>query len=241
MIGITTMSAKRNPLKPVEIKLPERVLLDDGTMFVTLPTLDELEKFWREHNEHFGFACEGKYWKNPVYLREFEWVFGTSKSAVVRTVMRWSASGVGCEFHDWSKDDPEMHARWFHERDEYRDSQIEDGLWSAEDEMAYQADCVRRSPQTYRGWWQLKNLPGGCDPLDWFGLGNNEELFDPKMPIAEVERMLQEQTFNDWKDSDVEEVQYHDRTSVEEKISYSRDKQAAGQEHYGDANVATPI
>jgi len=229
------------PLLPVEIKLLERVLFDNGTMFVTLPTLDELEKFWREYKDHFEFACEGKFWDNPTYLREHEWVFGTSKSAVVRTVMRWSASGVGCEFYDWSKNDPEMHDCWFHERDKYRDSQIEEGLWSVEDERAYQADCIRRSPETYSGWWQLKNLPNGCDPLDWFDMGNYEELFDPKMPIVEVERMLQEQTFNDWKDSDVNEIQYHDRTSVEETIAYWRGQQAAGQEYYGDENVIASV
>lgn len=231
------MKAKKKPSLPVDIKLPERVLLDDGTLFVTLRTLDELERFWREHQGQFEFACEGKGWDKPFYLREYEWVFGTSKSAVVRTVLRWGESGVGCEFYDWSKSDRAMHACWFHDRDEYRDSQIEKSLWSDEDEKAYQADCIRRSPETYRGWWQFKNIPGGCDPLDWFNpCIHHEELFDPNMPIAEVEKALQEQTFDDWKESDVGEIEYHDRASIGKAISYWRNEKAIGQDYYGCEN-----
>lgn len=37
------MKPKKKPLLPVDIKLPERVLLEDGVMFATLRTLDELE------------------------------------------------------------------------------------------------------------------------------------------------------------------------------------------------------
>jgi hypothetical protein len=40
------MKPKKKPLLPVDIKLPERVLLEDGVMFATLRTLDELEQFW---------------------------------------------------------------------------------------------------------------------------------------------------------------------------------------------------
>lgn len=236
------MKPKKKPLLPIDIKLPERVLLDDGTMFVTLRTLDELEKFWQEHKGQFEFACVGGGFDDPVYLRRYEWVFGTSKSAVVRTVLRWVECGVGCEFYDWSKNDPSEHASWFRDRDEYRESQIEEGLWSDEDERDYQADCIRRSPETYRGWWQFKNLPGGCNPLDWFNpFTDVEELFDPNMPIAEVERMLQEQTFDDWKESYVVEIDYHDRASLEEAIAYERGNQAAGQGYYGDENEVAEL
>ena len=106
------MKSKKKPLLPVDIKLPERVLLDDGTLFVTLRTLDELEKFWQEHKDQFEFACEGTGWDSPIYLREYEWVLGTSKSAVVRTVMRWSEFGVSCELHDWSKSTPSLPDGW---------------------------------------------------------------------------------------------------------------------------------
>jgi len=92
------MKPKKKPLLPVDIKLPERVLLEDFVMFATLRTLDELEQFREEHKreehkgeEHkgqFELACEGKgVTSGQTFLREYEWGFGTSKSAVVRTVM----------------------------------------------------------------------------------------------------------------------------------------------------------
>ena len=236
------MKTKKKPPLPVDIKLPERVMFDDETMFVTLRTLDELERFWQENKGQFEFACEGKGWENPIFLREYEWVFGTSKSAVVRQVMRWSESGVSCEFYDWAKNDPSMHRCWFNDREAYRDSQIEKGLWSDEDEADYKADCIRRSPNTYRGWWQLKDIPGGCDPLDCFNpCIHHEELFDPNMPIVQVEKTLQEQTFDDWKQSDVYEIEYHDRESIANAIAYWRDEQSAGRGYYGEENEAAAV
>ena len=129
------MKPKKKPLLPVDIKLPERVLLEGGVMFATLRTLDELEQFWEEHKVQFELACEGKgVTSGQTFLREYEWVFGTSKSAVVRTVMRWGRSGIGCDFYDWAKHDPRMHECFFHDRDAYRDSRIERGKWSDKDE-----------------------------------------------------------------------------------------------------------
>ena len=229
---------KRKPALPVDIQLPEGVLREDGTLFVTLRTLDELEKFWQEHKDQFEFACEGKGDDRPIFLRECEWVFGNSKSAVVRTVMRWDELGAGCEFYDWAKHEPASHAGWFLDRDAYRASQIEVGLWSDQDELDYLADCISKTPETYRGWWQLKNLPDGCDPSDWFRR-SHEELSDPNMSIAEVEKTLQEQMFEESSELG-EEIQYCDRASIEETIAYWRGEQAAGQDYYGRENeVAT--
>lgn len=135
-----------------------------------------------------------------------------------------------------------MHRCWFNDREAYRDSQIEKGLWSDEDEADYKADCIRRSPNTYRGWWQLKDIPGGCDPLDWFNpCIHHEELFDPNMPIVQVEKTLQEQTFDDWKQSDVYEIEYHDRESIANAIAYWRDEQSAGRGYYGEENEAAAV
>lgn len=236
------MKTKKKPQMPIDIKLPEQVRLDNDTLFVILRTLDELEQFLINHKGQFEFACQGRGWDEPIFLHEYEWVFGTSKSAVVRTVMRWDELGVGCEFYDWSKNDPAMFTSWFSDRDEYRDSQTAKGLWSEADEESYQADCIRRSPETYRGWWQLTNLPGGCNPLEWFNPRiDHEELFDPNMPIAEVKKVLQEQTFDDWKKSYSEEVNFHDQASIEEEIAYWRHEKAIGQDYYGCENESSPL
>lgn len=234
------MRSKRNPVLPVEIKLPERVLLENGTLFVTLRTLDELEVFWGEHREQFEFACEGSGCESPVCLRDYEWVFGPSKSAVIQTVMRWAQTDVSCEFYDWSKNEPKEFECWFRDRDDYRVSQIEKSLWTDSDEKAYRADLIRRSPETYRGWWQLKNLPGGCDPLDWFRPFNDlEEIFNPNMAIEEVETRLQEKTFNDRYEC-LEDFTGHDSVSIDASISYWRTEKADGEEYYGCENENTP-
>ena len=226
----------KNPL-PVDISLPEQSLLPDGTIFVVLKTLAEVESFWRDHKGKFGFACQGRAYGEPMFLRPYEWVFGSTKSAVVRTVMRWDATKVGCEFYDWAALDPVMHRTWFIDRDEFRASRVAAGVWSPTDESDYLADCVRRSPETYRGWWELKNLPGACDPLDWFNpCGIRQELIDRNMPIHEVESKLQEQTFDDWKASDPCDIEYHDAESIESTILYWQNERANDQDYYGSEN-----
>jgi hypothetical protein len=222
---------------PVDIAIPERVMIDDEAMFVTLRTLDELELFWKEHKDQFKFACEGRSDDDPIFLREYEWVFGTSKSAVVKTVIRWNQSGIGCEFYNWAEINPEEHSKWFRERDTWREFLIEEGSWSADDENDYKADCIRRTPDTFRGWWQLKNLPGELDPSEWFDpYIAREILIDSNMPIAEVEQKLQQQTFDDWKLSDFDGVNCHDRTSIDETIAYWRKEQSDRQDYYGKEN-----
>ncbi|MDO8728669.1 MAG: hypothetical protein Q7K26_02110 [bacterium] len=225
-------SKTRKNLLPVDIKLPERLLFNGGVIFATLRTLEELEQFWREHQ--FQFACGGRYWgEEPSFLREYQWIFGMSKSSVVRTALRWEELGIACEFYE----DPEIIAGWFHDRDEYRANQVKNGDWTDLDEKEYQADCIRRSPETYHGWWQLKNLPGVLDLSSWLNsFTDHEELIDPNMPVAEVERTLQEQTFDDWKNLDCEDIQCHDRISFEEMIAYWRQEQTASEDYYGKEN-----
>lgn len=154
--------------------------------------------------------------------------------------MRWDEYGVRCEFYDWAKDEPNWHALFFRDRDENRDEDIEKGLWSEADEQAYQADCIRRSPETFRGYWTLKNLPHDCDHWDWFRSNQGFELIDPNMPIQEVKHKLQEETFNDWKVTDTGEIDYHDRVSLEAMMTYWRDERAQGEDYYGRENQLGP-
>ena len=110
-------------------------------------------------------------------------------------------------------------------------------------EAEYLADCVRRTPETYRGWWRFCDLPNGYAPDDWLNPGiDHEELFDPNMALAKVAEKLHEQTFDDWKPHGVwEEIEAHDRASIDETIRYWRNEQAAGESYYGDENEAASI
>lgn len=229
------MAKKKQSPKPIDIALPEGVLTGGGVMFVRLGTLDELERFWCENKGRFEYACEGRLDDgSPLFLNEYEWVFGSSKAAVVKEVLRWEGCGIQCEFYDWAKKDPKDHEDWFERRDFERADRIEDGSWTGEDEADYQADITRRTPDTYRGWWELKNLPGGIDFHDWLG-SCFEELTDPAMPIADVERALQEQIFNAWV-RDGDEIAFHERDGIDGVIAYWREEQANGHDYYGQEN-----
>lgn len=230
----------KSPRLPVHIELPERRLLDDGALFVRLRTLNELEEFWSGNQDKFAFACEGKSSVQPSFLREYEWVFGTTKAAVVRAVLRWGQSGIGCEFYDWAQHDPLMHQMFFLDRDADRESTIEKGTWSEKDEAEYLSDCARRSSETYRGWWRFCNLPSGYSANEWLNGGQgHEELIDPDMAYSEAASILQEQTFDDWRQSDLWELESHTRESVEEIIRYWKNERANGEGYYGDENESS--
>lgn len=222
---------------PVDIVLPERTLLEGGSVFVRLLTLDELDVFWSKHRHIFFYACEGKSFSNPSFLHEYEWVFGSTKAAVIRTVLRWGQSGIDCEFHDWAKHDPQMHEMFFLDRDAERDSMIEKGIWLERNEKDFHADCVRRSVETYRGWWRFCNLPKEYSPDEWFTSGRGyEEFIDPHMSCQEVATALQEQTFDDWRQSDFWELETHNSESIDQVIQYWKHERARGEDYYGDEN-----
>lgn len=230
----------KSPRLPVFIELPERVLLEGETLFVRLRTLDELDEFWFKYRDKVAFACEGKLVGQPGFLREYEWVFGSTKAAVARTVLRWGQSGIGCEFYDWANHDPQLHKMFFLDRDAYRDSMIQKGIWSKKDEIDFRADSVRRSDATYRGWWRFCNLPSGYSSSEWLsGDQGHEELIDPHMPYEEVVSILLEQTFDDWRPSDFGELESHNVESIDELIQYWKDERAKGEDYYGEENQTT--
>jgi hypothetical protein len=234
---IDAFMKSKSPRLPVYIELPERALLAGGALFVRLRTLDELEEFWLKHRDKFSFACEGKLYDQPSFLQEYEWVFGSTKVAVVRTVLRWGQSGIGCEFYDWAKLDPQMHEMFFLERDAHRDSMIQKGSWSEKDEADFQADSVRRSATTYRGWWRFFNFPSGYSASDWLNSDQgHEELIDPHMPYEKAATTLQEQTFDNWRQSDFGELESHNVESIDELIQYWKDERAEGEGYYGEEN-----
>ncbi|TDV37534.1 hypothetical protein EDF87_12570 [Pseudomonas helmanticensis] len=224
---------------PVYIELPVQTLLENGAFFVRLRTLDELEEFWRTHQDKFAYACEGKGSEKPCFLNEYEWVFGNTKASVVRTVLRWGKSGISCEFYDWAKNDPLMHEMFFLDRDADRRSMIEIGRWSEKDEAYFHADCARRSSETYRGWWRFCNLPNGYSANEWLNCSQgHEELIDPHMDCTDVETILHENTFDDWRQSDCWEIESHDVESIDEIILYWKNERAKGEGYYGDENVS---
>ena len=224
---------KKNQVLPINIIQPDRVMFPSGVMFVTLRTLNELEKFWAENKNHFMFACEGKLnISSRIFLREYEWVFGNTKHEVLKAVLRWDALGIRCEFYDWASDCPNDYEQYFVDREAHRSHKIGKGCWSYEDEVEF----IHRTRETYRGWWRFSNLPKGSMESVWFNLDNRKELFDSAMPLADVEKQLLEQAFDDWKLAGNDEIESYDHQSIEDVISYWNQEKIEGQGYYGDEN-----
>lgn len=224
---------------PIDIPLQQGVILESGAVFVVLRTLAELEAFWLKNRHALPYAAKGiAYGECQLFLNEYEWVFAPTKASLIKTVCRWDVVGIKCEWYDWATEEPSMHASWFVERDQFRIAQINSLLWDAESEENYQQDCKKRSPDTYRGWWILSNLPNGIEQYDWFSdFGDNkEELIDPNLPLAEVVQTLQEQTFDDWKEQSDRDLYCFDENGVSEDIAYWRNEQKNGDDYYGKEN-----
>ena len=176
-------------------------MLDNQSMFVILRTVEELQAFWNEYKSVFKYAARNM-GHDSNFLREDEWVFGITKISVVQTVLRWRESGIRCEFYDWAKDQPEWHRDFFRDRELIRDSKLKDGSWTQKDQRSFE----QKTPENYRGWWILANIPGGYDHGSWFTVERDEINDSAATPIEVIERMLQEQTFDEWHVADLPPV-----------------------------------
>ncbi|MGO2579587.1 MAG: hypothetical protein ACTH7Y_02980 [Halomonas sp.] len=135
-----------NEKLPVNIELAELELSVNGTMFVKLKTLSELEDFWEKNKELFKYAVEGVDLNcDQTFLNGYEWVFGKTKESVVRTFMRWDETSVKCDFYDQSKENYKEHKSFFLERDNYREDMMKRDTWTIEDEEEYQVDCLKKN------------------------------------------------------------------------------------------------
>ena len=210
-------------------------------MFVVLRTLDELKAFWSEHREQFSYSSEGiQYGDEQQLLNAYEWVFGPSKAAVVKTVFRWDQVGIRCQWYDWATESPEDHVSFYLDRDHSRKALMVEARWREHDEVQYQDDSKRYAPETDRGWWRLANLPANCSDLDWFG-NSHEEINDPNLPLEFVARAFQEQTFDDWKAGGEGEIDFHGTQSLDKVVAYWRGMRRCGQDYYGRENEAVKL
>ena len=220
-------SAKPKPVLLIDIAIPENILLPNGTLFVKLPTLDGLDKFWAENSSRFMYAATGDGFATN-FLNEYEWVFGNTKAAVVETFCRWDEMGITAKFYDWAKEDPRDHTEWFTDRDLEAKIRSEDGKEPVP--PSFYTTCT---PETYRGWWKLHNLPAEFDVNSWssddYGF---MEIHDWTLPVSTVVAMLQEQMFDD--SGRCEYTQCFDKKALREYIDYWKDERSRGYETYGD-------
>lgn len=219
------------PKRPMDIALPENVMLPNGTLFVKLPTLDSLDAFWSENSERFLYAATGiPLTTGQNFLNDCEWVFGNSKAAVVETFCRWNEVGIKTIFYDWAKEDPKDHQAWFDDRDSYAKYRAEQG--KEPERPSFYTTCT---PETYRGYWILENLPNDFDMFSWFTDFAFTEITDWNLPVATAKAMLQEQTFDDYIEHGCcADTECFDKAGLTENIEYWKEQRAQGMETYGD-------
>jgi len=198
---------------------------------VWLRTLDDLEAFWQTHRDRLPFAATGFALRDgQSFVDEYEWYFSPEIPGLVKAVTRWDEMGIGVFWYDWARMNPGEYAGYFQDRADERETRLRQGDWTLEDEAEYRS----RTPDNYRGYWMLENLP--CDILfsDW--LVSEEEICDPDLSPAEVARRFQEQTFWDWLLSDDGEVVFMTAEGVDEFIAEWREEQSQGLDYYGAEN-----
>lgn len=83
--------------RPFDITYPEHTPLQNGALFVVLPTLHEQEEFWRSHGAQLPYAVE-EGWTCDTYLGDDGWLFAPTKASLVKAVLRWDALGIGVAY-----------------------------------------------------------------------------------------------------------------------------------------------
>lgn len=219
---------------PIDYPLAHNVKLQNGTILVKLPTLDELLTFWEKHkqDDSFQFAATGKPLAGKLwFLKEYEWVFGPSKDTVIDTIFRWDRLGVKATFNDLRESDPNMLELIRSDTEGYRENSLANEEWSPKDEADYQEFMDR-----YVGDWELINLPRGLTTADL--LRDAEAIQDKDASPEWVIKQFQIQLFDDMSvnggiDWDVETMT---ASKVEEFIRYWESERADNCAYYGQEN-----
>lgn len=226
---------KFNSKLPIDFSLPENIEVE-GAVFVRLPSLTLLDCFWRNNQSHYSYAVRGvAMTTGQTFLDSYEWIFARSKVELVRAFTRWDKVEIQCVWYDWATDDPITHAQWFKDRDLYRDARLAEGSWDSDQEQEYKTSCETRTPESYRGWWTLENLPHGTSSGDWFAACNDPEIFDRSMSKSDVVKKMQELTYESFS-WDSYDIAVMDAKGIDEEIEYWKKEKASGAEYYGIEN-----
>lgn len=203
---------------PYEIPLPDGELLENGTMFVRLPTLSSLEIFWEKNKSRFSYAVQGSLAEgaDPFFHDNDDWIFGSSKASVIETLLRWGDSIIDfdfIEFAEW------VVPAYLNDREVFRTEEIEKGRWTDDDEQRYRADCEIRTLETYKGCWDFKDTDKFSGSF-LFEMGMPEELIDPTMPREKVAELLFPWLFDESVENGGIYFSAHDSDSIDETIKF---------------------
>jgi hypothetical protein len=229
------MSTETRRLLPRDLPYAPGQILAAGAQFHRLMTLDQLVACWAEHRDTLPYAVTSNATNENWFLESYEWIFAPAIPALIRAVVRWDQFQIATIWYDWAGKRPEEHAAFFQERDQYRARRIAAGAWTHEQEHTFQSDP--RTPHTYRGWWELTNLPTRL-PADALLGEFPDEITDPCLTLQEVEEKFQVQIFESLKGPYAcgNDIETFDRAAVDEHIGYWLDERSCGHDYYGSEN-----
>jgi hypothetical protein len=229
-------------LLPIEIPYPQNVPLDMGAVFIVLPTLDELDSFWKANRDRLPYAAtNGITGGEPIYLREYEWIFAPTITSLVKAVTRWDQLGIRPKWYDWKTDEPDLYTACSEDFKRHRRFEIEAGTWTEKDEVEFQKN------QASTGWWILENLPERVTGTptevfsDWIGEWH-DTISDRTMPPEAVAELMQNEFFKSWRyDAAADgDVTLYDRAEMDENVSYWKRERRCKQAYYGCENELCP-
>ena len=200
------------PLKPLSIRYESGKLLPGGARFAALGNLRELAAFWDRYAHEFAYVARGRRWgSRQMFLNPGEWIFAPTIPALVRAVTRWEAMNIRVEWHSRSMLDP-------------------DEIW----EYSKQAERLRRLMAKARrgreagsvdtledGYWQLK-LPASLRRFPWFA-EHSDRVHYPGLTAAQAVEIFQLRTYEDWRQSNMREVDFMAASDLEDLISCCRE------------------
>jgi hypothetical protein len=212
--------------------------LPGGVRFLCLRTLDELAKFWKRQRDTLPYAVgstSGHAGVENWFLQPYEWIFAPSRAAAIRAVLRWDHYRIHAVWFDWASECPAEHAEYFRVLQQTRVRYKAAGAWTAQQERDFQ----RRTPETYRGWWELTNLPARLPASALLG-DFPDEIFDRSLTAAQVEEKFQLQIFESYKGlySSRGHMETFDRAAMDRHIDYCFDDRRRGGDYYGSCNEA---
>lgn len=195
------------PLKPLCINYESGTILEGGAQFMRLRDLKEVSSFWLTHRHRFACLARGRRWgSRQLFLNPGEWIFAPHITVLVRAVTRWHAMGIRVQWKDCALLDPE------------------EGL-----EYVRQAERLRRlladmgaNDQRYRyGYWQLK-LPVTLRTFPWFS-EYSSKIHYPGLTAEQAAEIFQLRTFEDWRQSNMREVDFMLADELDDLIRCCRD------------------
>jgi hypothetical protein len=210
--------------------------LPGGGRFLRLRTLDELTRFWKRQRDALPYAVGSTFTTEGSenwFLAPYDWIFAPTRSAAIRAVLRWDQYPIRAAWFDWAGQCPKEHAEYFRVLQQTRERYKAAGAWTAEQERDFQ----RRTPETYRGWWELTNLPTRLPASALLG-DFPDEIFDRALTAAQVEEKFQLQIFESYKAlySSHGHMQTFDRAAMDRHIDYCYDDRRRGGDYYGSCN-----